>query len=155
MTLKIQLILLLASILHLSSSQVVDETFLLPNNTKPETYIVIITTSVPSAVRRFNGAVALQLSVLQYTHDIFLHSRGHNIASFELFEATDPNNLNPVNVTFTKVNDDVIKFTAEQELQVNVSYRLDIEFTGTLSLASDGFFRSDYVVRENGTDEFT
>lgn len=152
MVLKIQLVLLGICFLNLCNAQNVDETFQLPNTTMPESYVVLMTTTVPAANLQFTGILRLALQVLQRTNDIYLHSRAHSIIEFHLYE---PPNIELESVNFTRLSDDVIKFSSEQELQPGLSYILQISFAGNLLLTSDGFFRSDFVVRENGNDIYT
>lgn len=59
------------------------------------------------------------------------------------------------NVIVERENSDVIKITSEKQLEAGSHYELIIEYQGNLLLASDGFFRSDYVVNVNGSDVYT
>lgn len=155
MDLKIQLFFLVFSFASLSNSQDIGENFLLPNATKPELYALIITTNVPSASRRFTGILSLRIRVLESTNEIFLHSRQHIILAFNLYEGIGSEAVELANVSQTRENDNVIKFSSDRALRVGTLYDLHISYQGNLLLASDGFFRSDYVVNENGNDKFT
>lgn len=147
MVLKIYLLLCLMNFLS-------TESFLLPNSTEPESYILIITTRVPVATSRFTGNLVLALRVLENTNEIFLHSRGHTFNSWSLFE--QPDNLQLENILIERVNDEVIRITSEEELKAGTEYDLLIDYHGSLLfLASDGFFRSHYVVNDNGNDVYT
>ena len=146
MVLKVYFLLFLVNFLS-------TESFLLPNSTEPESYLLIITTRVPAASRRFTGNLVLALRVLENTNEIFLHSRGHTINSWSLYDKDG--NLQLENVLIERVNDEFIKITSEEELKVGSKYDLLIDYHGNLLLASDGFFRSDYVVNDNGNDVYT
>lgn len=152
MKLKIIFVLFMFGVVNFSASQSISESFLLPNTTKPESYIVIISTNVPGATRRFTGDLLLTIKVLQATHEVILHSRQHTITEFHLF---DSSNTELNHVALTRVNSDVIKVSSTQELRAGLSYNLVISYQGNLLLDSDGFFRSDYVVDVNGSDIFT
>lgn len=128
------------------------ESFLLPNTTQPDSYLLILTTNVPGANRRFTGLLALTITVLENTNEILLHSRQHTINSYNLYEK---NGLELEKISINRENDDVIKITSEQELKAGTQYDLMIGYHGNLLLASDGFFRSDYVVNDNGNDVYT
>lgn len=131
------------------------ESFLLPNTTEPESYLLLITTTVPAANRRFTGIVMLTIKALENTNEIFLHSRQQTINSHSLFERIGSQSFLLENVRVERENDDVIKITSEQELKADTYYELIMEYQGNLLLASEGFFRSDYVINDNGNDVYT
>lgn len=134
-------------------SQRDDEDFLLPNATKPESYTIFITTNVPQASSRFTGVLGVQIKVLEDTKEIYLHSRGHTILDFKLYVLNSPSELS--GISFKRVNPDVILFSSEDNLQAGQVYDLLLRYQGNLLLTSDGFFRSDYVVNESGSDVYT
>lgn len=127
--------------------------FLLPNSTKPESYTIFLTTDVPAATRRFTGVVSLQIRVLEDTKEIHLHSRGHTISEFHLYKQNTADSL--AGISLTRVNSDVILISSEADLEAGFVYDLLLRYQGNLLLASDGFFRSDYVVNEGGSDVYT
>jgi hypothetical protein len=132
------------------------EDFQLPNATEPESYTVIITTNVPQASTRFTGELSLYVKVVEATKEIYLHSRGHTILEHNLYDLQNPST--PVElpgITLTRFSSDVIVVTSVELLQPNRVYDLHIKYQGNLLLASDGFFRSDYVVNEGGSDTYT
>lgn len=137
----------------LSSSLAQDFDGNLPNTTYPESYLVIITTNVPSAAVRFTGFVNVVVKVLENTNDVYLHSRRHTGLSCTLREFEKFDEMK--NVTIERENDDMIKVHSQQELQAGLSYELAINFQGSLLLVSEGFFRSDYVTNVEGSDVFT
>lgn len=152
MNLKL-LLLLVAGFVKVLSAQIEGENYLLPNTTKPEFYAIVITTNVPAENLEFTGILALTLRVVETTNELFLHSRQHTILDFKLYEKDSTEALE--NVSQTRENDNVIKFTSQQQLEAGTSYDLHISYQGNLMLVSDGFFRSNYVVNESGNDIFT
>ncbi|CRL04603.1 CLUMA_CG017671, isoform A [Clunio marinus] len=135
--------------LRVSSSK--SEEFLIPDSITPESYLLIITTNVPNAATRFSGVLSLKLLVVEDTNQIYLHSRGHTINSFDLFE-----NFNPISgLLFSRIDENVINFSSEVTLEAGHSYDLLLQYQGNLLLSSNGFFRSDYVERVEGNDVYT
>lgn len=131
------------------SAQSLGEDFLLPNTTEPVDYVVILTTNVPGAARRFTGAVGIKIKVLENTNEIFLHSRQHIISDVELLDESE----DPIEVSAERETVDTIKITSSEMLKEGSFYNLQIEFQGNLLLSSEGFFRSSYV--EIGSDIYT
>ena len=137
---------------NFACSQNSDANFLLPSTTKPELYAFSISTDVPGVNPQFTGVVSIFIRIVQNTREIFLHSRQHTIIESMLYELPG---MESFNVEFERMNDEVVKFSTEEELQAGSLYDLHISYQGNLLLVSDGFFRSDYVVNENGNDVFT
>lgn len=117
----------------------------LPNSTHPEAYIVFITTDVPAATDRFTGNVYIEGKVVVSTNEIFLHSRGH---TFDLFEL-NVNGESFDGVSIERVNEEVIKVVSPIELPGSASFMLQINYEESLSLTSEGLFRSDYFTKES------
>lgn len=153
MNVKLQFLLISLCLVQFLNSQENGDDFLLPNTTRPESYTVIITTNVPQANRRFYGVLSLQIRVLEDTNEFFLHSLDHTIDEFNLYGASTAAPLD--GVSLQRISTDIIKITSEEKLQAGLLYDLHISYQGNLLLVSDGFFRSDYVVNESGSDIFT
>lgn len=151
MKLKIQFLLVVINFACFNAQ----DNFSLPNTTQPESYVLIMKTNVPEPARAFSGILSVTVRVLESTNEIFLHSRQHRINDFHLYERNGPENIELEDVLLVRETDDVIKFTTQQELHENSLYELQMDFQGNLLLDSDGFFRSDYVVNDNGNNVFT
>lgn len=152
MNFKIIFLFVAFCVLNLTKSQDASEDFKLPNTTRPESYIVLLSTAVPEAARRFTGIVSIQIRVVEDTKEIFLHSRDHTAFDVQMF--TEDNR--PINgINLERQSADVIKITTQDNLVAGSFYTLIMSYQGNLLLASDGFFRSDYVVNEGGSDKFT
>lgn len=150
MNLKFQFLLIAFCFVNFLNSQENGEDFVLPNTTQPEAYTLIITTNVNQGNRKFSGVLSLQVRVVEDTNEISLHSRDHTILEHQLYNMARPElPLDGVNLERTG---DVIKITSEQTLQAGLLYDLHISYQGNLLLLSDGFFRSEYVVKESGND---
>ena len=148
MNLKLQILLVFCFAIQLNSQDLV-----LTSSTHPVSYTLFITTNVPQANRGFTGILSLHIQVDKDTKEIYLHSRGHKIIEFQLYEALKPETpLTGIN--FERVGDDVILFTSEENLKVGFIYDLHVTYQGNLLLMTDGFFRSDFAVNESGSDVF-
>lgn len=126
----------------------------LPNSTKPEAYVVDLTTNIHNSVFDFVGTVAIDIVVLQPTPVITLHQRQLTISfitleSFPLTGATIP--LSPH--TYDPISEFVSIPLESGTLTVNGRYRLIITYTGTLRTDEAGFYRSSYVA-DDGTRRF-
>ena len=148
MNLKLQILLVFCYVIQINSQDLV-----LSSSTNPVSYTLFITTNVPQANRRFTGVLNLKIRVDKDTKEIYLHSRGHTIIEYQLFEVSKPGSVLP-GINFERVSDDVILFTSEENLQAGFVYDLNMSYQGNLLLVADGFFRSDYVVNESGSDVF-
>jgi aminopeptidase N len=126
------------------------EDFLLPNSTRPESYTLFITTNASLTNLNFGGVLSVNIKVLENTKEIFLHSRGHQILDYNLYEKNSA--VQVTDISLSRVNNDVIKITSEEYLTAGMVYDLLLRYSGNLLLESDGFFRSDYVVNEGGRD---
>jgi Peptidase M1 N-terminal domain len=155
MALRAQVIFAIVCFVTVQSSEQINDDFILPNSTRPEAYILIMTTNVPAATRGFTGVLSLTLRVEEATNEIFLHSRQHRIADYMLFELKGGEYIELDNLLLTRESDDVIKITSQEELKVGSAYELQLGFQGNLLLTSDGFFRSSFVTNVNGSDVYT
>lgn len=118
----------------------------LPNTTIPISYNLLIETKVHSASRTFTGVVEIEVQVLGVTNEIILNSRGLNIKNVVVIDAVVLGKDNP--------EQDILIITLTDDLIIDKVYIIIIEFSGTMLLVADGFFRSSYSVRENNTDKY-
>jgi Peptidase M1 N-terminal domain len=154
MILVAQVFLTIVCCLTTLNSQISND-FILPNTTEPVAYVVIMSTNVPAATRAFTGVLSLTLRVVAATNEIFLHSRQHRIDEYALYELRGSEFIELNDILLSRENEDVIKITSTEELKVGSTYELQFQFQGNLLLATDGFFRSDYVTHVNGSDVYT
>lgn len=116
----------------------------LPNNTRPESYEIFLTTEIADGIFEFTGVVQIDVNVVEESNSITLHHRQLEITSTQLLAGEKEISLAPVNydsvsefLTLTTVNH---KFSAGDKLQ------LTIEYKGTLREDRGGFYRSSYKV---------
>lgn len=152
MNFKIIFLFIAFCAVNLTKSQTSSEDYKLSNTTRPVSYIVLLSTAVPEAARRFTGVMSLQIRVVEDTKEIVLNSRDH--LDFEVQLYSEGNTLID-GINLLRQSADVIKITTQDNLVAGSLYTLIMSYRGNLLLASDGFFRSDYVVNENGSDKFT
>lgn len=115
----------------------------LPNNTKPESYDITISTNIDRNDFNFSGRVVMNLHVLEATHNITIHARQLNIKTIKLISTSGAViNLNPYiynNIT------EFLVIPSQIELQTGTQYILTIEYAGVLRAGSFGFYRSSYI----------
>lgn len=118
----------------------------LPNTTIPISYNLIIESKVHSASRQFTGIVVITAKVLEVTSEIILNSRGLSISNVVVIDAMVLGRDVP--------EPDILRIRLIEELIVDKVYTIIIEFSGTMPLVADGFFRSSYIVRDENVDKY-
>lgn len=118
----------------------------LPNTTIPISYNLIIESKVHSASRTFTGTIVIIAKVLEVTDEIILNSQGLKIENVVVIGVAVSGRDFP--------EQDILRIQLTEELIVDKDYTIIIQFSGTMQLVSDGFFRSSYIVRENNVDKY-
>lgn len=117
----------------------------LPNDTKPETYDITLSTRVDIQNFTFEGKVIIGIAVVESTTTITLQYRQLTILMVRLWTVTNP----PVAVDINDFTyDPAVEFLripiAGDPLLANSRYMLEIDYTGTLRQDNGGFYRSRY-----------
>lgn len=118
----------------------------LPNTTIPISYNLIIESKVHSASRQFTGIVVITAKVLELTNEIILNSRGLSISNVVVIGAVVLGRDAP--------EQDILRIQLTEDLIVDKVYTIIIEFSGTMLLVADGFFRSSYIVRDENVNTY-
>lgn len=116
----------------------------LPNNTRPLTYDIWISTDIHRGDFEFDGRVNILIEVVQNTVDIVLHYRQMNVQTVNLFFA-DNTVLEP-NVAF--VQNETLEFLViRPSLTLIQGQRVIVQvfYNGVIREDSSGFYRSSYV----------
>lgn len=130
-----------------------DVNYRLPNNTKPLHYDIHLTTNLhllesseePDPKWQFQGKVTIELTVVEQSRFITLHSRQQTINSVELkwdgptIKLEDPTYDETLEFLTLNVANDA-PYLLEGE-----NYTLTIEYNATLRDDNAGFYRSSYV----------
>lgn len=119
----------------------------LPNDTKPETYDIHISTSVHNQDFTFEGTVSILLLVTSETSSITLHShRLHTIHDMSLLEESTGNPVELASATYDNSNNFLtIPLLAGGVLERDKRYLLHIVFSGILQDDPRGFYKSSYI----------
>lgn len=121
----------------------------LPNNTRPEHYVIALATNVDKNDFNFTGQVAIKLRTLESTKNITVHQRQLTIDSVSL------QNLNTLRTIKVHHNyDNITEFlviSAADELEKEQHYLLTIAYHGELRTDMGGFYRSSYTNSKNET----
>lgn len=117
----------------------------LPNNTRPISYDVEMTTHVHTHTDLgYSGQVSVRFVVLEASRTITLHQRQLTIGTTSLVLANNPNQ--PIQLTaneYNSVNEFLTVTLAMTDLVVNSEYILTIAYNGT-HRTDKGFFYSSY-----------
>lgn len=119
----------------------------LPNNTKPEAYVITIATDIANGKFEFDGTVKIAVRVLETTRNITLHQRQLKILSTEL--VTDDNHRYRTLLPHYDPDTEFLTITTTEEVIYpgNLVY-LTIKYKGTLRDDAAGFYRSSYTNSE-------
>lgn len=126
----------------------------LPNTTKPEAYVVDLTTNIHDGVYNFVGTVAIDIVVLEPTPVITLHQRQLTISFITLESLPSSGTTIPLAPHYYDPISEFLSIPLEfGTLVVNGRYRLTIIYTGILRTDEAGFYRSSYVA-DDGTRRY-
>lgn len=125
-----------------------DETYRLPNNTRPALYDVHLRTWIHEGNFAFDGRVEIFIIALETSSNIVLHQRQLNITSFELRDLSNGDIL-PASVSYDPIREFLVFDVITDGLEAGNRYLLQINYTGTLRSDEAGFYRSSYL-NDNG-----
>lgn len=127
-----------------SEAENVDEnTFHLPNNTKPLSYEITLVTSVDKNEFNFTGQVIINLEVLKNSNEIVLNAHELSIESVNLVtQHGTPVELDEWIFDAVKRS---LTIPTKQTLIKHTSYTLIINYTGDLRNDEVGFYKSSYI----------
>lgn len=118
----------------------------LPNDTKPETYDIFISTGIHNANFGFEGTVSILLTAITATSSITLHShRLHTIHSVSLIEEASNDAIQLGDTTYVNDNNFLTIPLLTGLLERGKRYLLHIVFEGTLQDNQRGFYKSSYI----------
>lgn len=124
----------------------------LPNDTKPETYDITLTTRVDIQNLTFEGKVKIGITVVEATSTIKLHHRQLTIVSVTLWTtAIPPQSISLNAFSYDQDVEHLIIPITDGPLLANTSYTLEIDYIGTLRQDNGGFYRSRYL-NNNGVE---
>lgn len=123
--------------------------FRLPNNTIPIHYDIFLSTDIHNGTFLFNGAVRINISVIEASNTITVHSRRHTILEITIFNA-DLTEFEANPSSSYENSTEFLTITTERQMTVNQTVIVEIVYQGTLGIFSDvGFFNVPYR-DENG-----
>lgn len=121
----------------------IDETYRLPNNTRPNIYHVDLRTWIHEEIFLFEGFVEMAIRVLETSSRVVVHQRQLNITDYEI---SDLNGYRfNTTMTYDPLREFLIFDVSPDNLQVEARYWLRIYYVGTLRLDEAGFYRSSYL----------
>lgn len=111
----------------------------LPNNTKPETYDILLGTGISEGRFDYDGVMGIDILIVNATREVTLHSKNLTIKAIRLSNRNGTIDLLPWRTS--DVTNFLVVPTKSVELLPGRRYRLDIKFGGLLRTNSRGFFR--------------
>lgn len=123
---------------------IVEETYRLPNNTRPSLYEVHIRTWIHEEIFTFEGRVEIFIIALETSNNIVIHQRQLNITNFALRDLSNGDIL-PATVSYDPIREFLIFDLTMDELEAGNRYLLQVNYTGTLRSDEAGFYRSSYL----------
>lgn len=118
----------------------------LPNNTRPISYDVQLTTHVHTQTDfSFTGIVAIRLLAVEASNTISLHHRQLTISASSLALASGGANVPLNNFAYDDVTEILTYTLTSGGLMVDSEYILTITYNGTLRTDEAGFYRSSYL----------
>lgn len=121
----------------------IEETYRLPNNTRPNTYYIELRTWIHEENFSFQGYVEIAVRVLETSNRIVLHQRQLNITYYEISDLNEY--LFNTSMTYDPVREFLIFEVSDENLDAESIYWLRISYVGTLRSDNGGFYRSSYV----------
>lgn len=139
------LVSLLFCVVNSEYQSTTEETrYRLPNNTKPESYDITLTTNVDKNDSNFVGTVAINIRVLETSSsNITLHAHQITIFAVQLMTHTGAE-ISLDKYSYNKDND-FLTISSRVPLQKDTNYSLFIDYMGELRVDNRGFFKSSYV----------
>lgn len=125
-----------------------NETYRLPNNTRPTLYDVHLRTWIHEGNFTFEGSVGISIIAMETSNTIVLHQRQLNITSFELRDSSNGSIL-PASMAYDPIREFLSFDVLSNGLEAGNQYSLQINYTGTLRTDEAGFYRSSYL-NDNG-----
>ena len=119
--------------------------FRLPNNTIPLHYDINLRTEIHAANFLYEGVVRIDISVLEASNTVTIHSRGHLFLGIILFNSDGSVFDSSPFYTFNS-NLEFLTITSQNQLPVNQNLTVQVTFVGILSQRETdrGWFRSFY-----------
>ncbi|XP_053692524.1 aminopeptidase N-like [Sabethes cyaneus] len=122
------------------------ESFRLPNTTVPNHYNLFLDSNIHLNDFAFTGSVQIQLTVMENTRQIVLHSSRNRIINVQMFNSEQvPVTLDSVELDNEK---EFLVINTSSTLMQFYIYQLVVEFSGDLRNDMLGFYRSSYVDAE-------
>lgn len=130
-------------ILPFNETRADDVGYRLPNNTRPVTYDIRLTTNIHREDLAFTGVAIIDLEILQSTSSIYLHARQIKVTSATIWLAWAESYTYPVTLTYDEVTEFLVAEVPAILLPGGV-YRLTLNYEGTLRTDGGGFYRQFY-----------
>ena len=109
----------------------------------PSSYNLVLQTDVDDGKRMFKGDVSIELTIMENTETIMLHSKDQSIINLEVFEIDGVTPVPLIKYSLYSPTDLLIIYFMNEAVAGSV-YILKISYTAVLGISNVGFFRTQY-----------
>lgn len=128
-----------------------DIAYRLPNNTRPISYDIFLSTDVHIGKPEFTGTVKINIAVLESSNTITLHQRQITIDTVKLYDVSAPAVVIPTSYNLQEDAEFLIISLTSGNLDISKVYVVEITYQGLLRDDNMGFYRSTYKNDEGKT----
>lgn len=117
----------------------------------PSSYNLVLQTYVDDGTRMFVGDVSIELTIMENTETIMLHSKDQHIIDLEVFEIDGVTPVPLIKYSLYSLTDLLTIYFLNEAVAGSV-YILKISYTAELGISNFGFYRTQYKI--NGETRF-
>lgn len=117
----------------------------LGQTSKPSSYNLVLQTDVHDGTRKFLGDVTIQLTIMENTETIMLHSKEQNIIDLEVFESDGVTSVPLIKYSLYSLTDLLTVYFLNEAVAGSV-YILKISYTAELGISNTALYRTEYKI---------
>ena len=111
----------------------------------PNSYNLVLQTNVNDGTRMYIGDVSIELTIMENTETIMLHSKQQNIIDLEIFETDGVTPVPLIKYSLYSLTDLLTIYFLNEAVAGSV-YILKISYSAELGLSNAGFYRTEYNI---------
>lgn len=113
----------------------------------PSSYKLVLETNVDNGNRTYKGDVAIELTIMENTETIMLHSKEQNIIELKVFEIDGLTSVPLMKYSLYSLTDTLTVYFLNEAVAGTV-YILKIKYSAVLGISSAGFYRTEYKIND-------
>ncbi|CAO1388277.1 unnamed protein product [Diamesa serratosioi] len=111
----------------------------------PNSYKLVLQTNVDSGSRLYSGDVSIELTIMENTETIMLHSKEQTINDLKVFEIDGVTPVPLIKYSLYSLTDTLTVYFMNEAVAGSV-YILKISYSAVLGIGSAGFYRTEYKI---------